>query len=223
MPAATLTPHRPRRTPATRSTHRVSSLGGVQTDQSRASIEAASANGPSRADRTPCSEWSASEQSIESCPPRDCRRLSRGQAAMASAQTARACQCVGRPRCRVAENAHAPGRCTQTLRARSQSRCAQCRGAGAASGWRVRRRRADSFKRARRSLPLGMRRHKLAQPALRACIIHLQRRDDRAADVSLAVQALSTVFSVDVLSGVDGATGRSRRGRLAALCSHDGK
>ena len=40
----------------------------------------------------------------------------------------------------------------------------------------------------------------LAHQALLACIIHLQRRDDRAADVSLAVQALSAVFSVDVLS-----------------------
>ena len=52
-PAATLTPRRPRRTPATRSIHRLSSLGGVQTDQSRTSIEAASPNGANRADQTP--------------------------------------------------------------------------------------------------------------------------------------------------------------------------
>ena len=123
---------------------------------------------------------------------------------MASTRTARACQCVGRPRCRVAENAHAPGMCTQTLRARSQSRCAQCRGAGA--GPRVARAPTAS------SVPAAACRWEcgstqLAQQALRACIIHLQRRDDRAADVSLAVQALSTVFSVDVLRGVDGANG----------------
>jgi GR25 family glycosyltransferase involved in LPS biosynthesis len=59
----------------------------------------------------------------------------------------------------------------------------------------------------------------LAQQALRACIIHLQRRDDRAADVSLAVQALSTVFSVDVLSGVDGANGAISAGALPEGCA----
>ena len=59
----------------------------------------------------------------------------------------------------------------------------------------------------------------LAQQALRACIVHLQRRDDRAADVSLAVQALSTVFSVDVLSGVDGAHGAISAGALPESCA----
>jgi hypothetical protein len=57
----------------------------------------------------------------------------------------------------------------------------------------------------------------LAQQALRACIIHLQRRDDRAADVSLAVQALSTVFPVDVLTGVDAGVPKTNTMRRVQL------
>ncbi len=112
---------------------------------------------------TPCSGCKCGDQPTEVCPPRDCRRSRLSRGQAAMAST----HGPGLPMCGPA----GARRATESLR----SKWIQARPQPDAS-WRW---ECDGTQ--------------LPKPARRVCIIHLQRSDDRAAVVSLAMQALDSV------------------------------